>query len=57
MRYYQASSMIAASPEAVRAVLTDGAVWSCWDSGAGGAGGQMPLGRFRGVKRRVGTGR
>jgi hypothetical protein len=50
--------MIAASPEAVRAVLTDGAAaWSWRDSGAGGAGGQLPPGLFRGIKRRVETGR
>jgi hypothetical protein len=57
MRYYQASSMIAASPEAVRAVLADGAARSWRDPGAGGADGQMPLGLFRGIKRRVETGR
>jgi uncharacterized protein YndB with AHSA1/START domain len=33
MRYYEASSMIASSPEAVWAVLTDGAAWPSWDSG------------------------
>jgi len=57
MRYYQASSMTAASPEAKRAVLTDGAAWSWSDSGVDGADGQMPLGLFRGIKRRAGTGR
>lgn len=57
MRYYQASSVIASCPEAVRAVLTDGSAWPWWDSGAGGADGQMPLGLFRGIKRRIETGR
>jgi uncharacterized protein YndB with AHSA1/START domain len=33
MRYYEASSMIASSPEAVWAVLTDGTAWPSWDSG------------------------
>ena len=54
MRYYPASSMIAASPEAPRAALTDGAAWSWRDPGADG---QKPLGLFRGIKRRVETGR
>ena len=57
MPYYQVSSVIAASPEAMRVVLTDGAAWSWSDSGAGGTDGQMPLGLFRGIKRRAGTGR
>ena len=57
MRHYPASSMISASPETKRAVLTDGAAWSWWDLGVGGADGQMPLGLFRGIKRRVETGR
>ena len=35
MRYYEASSMIASGPEAVRAVLTDGVAWPRWDSGLG----------------------
>jgi len=49
MRHYEASSMIAPGPEAVRAVLTGWAAWPRCDSGAGGAGGQMPLGLIRGV--------
>jgi len=38
MRYYEASSTIASSPEAV---LAGGAAWLSWDSGAGGAGGRI----------------
>jgi uncharacterized protein YndB with AHSA1/START domain len=30
MRYYEASSMISSSPEAVWAVLTDAAAWPSW---------------------------
>jgi hypothetical protein len=41
MRYYEASSMIASSPEAVWAVLTDGAPWPSWDLGAGRLDGQI----------------
>jgi hypothetical protein len=33
MKYYEASSRIAASPEAVWRVLVDGARWPAWDSG------------------------
>src|SRR5271166_318839 len=36
MRYYEASSMIASSPEAMWAVLTNGAAWPSWDSGVDG---------------------
>jgi hypothetical protein len=48
MRYHEASSVIASSPEAVRAVLTDGAAWPR-DSDTDKADGQMPLGLFLGV--------
>ena len=44
MRYYEASSTIASSPEAVWAVLADGAAWPSF-------------GRFaRRLKRRAGAG-
>ena len=33
MRYYEATSVIAASPEAVWSVLSDGPGWTTWDSG------------------------
>lgn len=33
MRYYEAASQIAASPEKVWAVLSDRASWAAWDSG------------------------
>jgi len=44
MRYYEASSMIASSPEAVWAVLTNGAAWPSWDSGVDGVDGQIARG-------------
>jgi len=31
MRYYEAGSRIAATPDAVWSVLTDGTSWSQWD--------------------------
>lgn len=33
MRFYEATSRIAAGPEAVRSVLGDGSSWPQWDSG------------------------
>ena len=33
MRFYEASSQIAADPSVVWAALVDGATWSAWDSG------------------------
>jgi hypothetical protein len=41
MRYYEATSVINASPEAVWSVLSDGAGWSGWDSGVDGVEGQI----------------
>jgi uncharacterized protein YndB with AHSA1/START domain len=44
MRYYEAMSTIAASPEAVWAVLSDGAGWAAWDSGVDAVEGRIALG-------------
>ena len=44
MRYYEARSTIAASPEAVWAVLSDGAGWAAWDSGVDAVEGSIALG-------------
>jgi uncharacterized protein YndB with AHSA1/START domain len=44
VRYYEASSMIASSPDAVWAVLTDGAAWAVWDSGVERVDGQIAPG-------------
>src|ERR1700735_4806363 len=41
MRYYEASSVIASSPEAVCAVLTDGAAWPSWDLAVDEVDGQI----------------
>jgi len=41
MRYYEATSTIAASPQAVWAVLSDGASWPSWDSGVDAVEGRI----------------
>ena len=41
MRYYEARSTIAASAEAVWAVLIDGASWPKWDSGVDAVEGRI----------------
>jgi len=51
MRCYEGSAMIASSPDAVRAGLTDGAAWPRPDLGP--SSGWIVLG----LKRRVETGR
>jgi hypothetical protein len=48
MKSYEASSEIAAPPEAIWRVLTDGASYSNWDSGVMRVG--TPLGLFKGVR-------
>ena len=57
MRYYEASPMIASSPEALRAVLTDGAAWPSWDSGADGADGQIAPGEKITIRSQAAPGR
>ena len=44
MKYYEASSTIAAGPDDVWKVLTDGASWSSWDSGVTGVEGRLAPG-------------
>ncbi|HEY6788183.1 MAG TPA: SRPBCC domain-containing protein [Trebonia sp.] len=44
MRYYEASSTIAAGTEAVWAVLSDGPGWATWDSGVDGVEGRITAG-------------
>lgn len=44
MRGYAASSVIRATPEAVWAVLVDGAHWTQWDSAVVRLDGQIELG-------------
>ena len=44
MRFYEASSMITSSPEAVWAVLADGDAWPSWGSGVERVEGQIAPG-------------
>jgi uncharacterized protein YndB with AHSA1/START domain len=57
MRYYEASSMIASSPEAVWAGLTDGAALPSWDSGADRADGQISPGEKITIRSQAAPGR
>jgi uncharacterized protein YndB with AHSA1/START domain len=44
MRSYEATSLIAANPEKVWAVLTDASAWPTWDSGVTKVDGRIALG-------------
>ncbi len=57
MRYYEASSRIASSPETVWAVLTDGAAWPSRDSGAGRVDGQIAPGEKITIRSQAAPGR
>jgi uncharacterized protein YndB with AHSA1/START domain len=57
MRYYEGSSTIASSPEAVWAVLADGAAWPTWDSGVDGVDGRIAPGEKITIRSRVAPGR
>jgi uncharacterized protein YndB with AHSA1/START domain len=57
MRYYEASSTIASSPEAVWAVLTDGAAWPSWDSGVDAVDGQIAPGATISIRSQAASGR
>ena len=57
MRYYEASATIASSPDAVWAVLTDGAAWAAWDSGVEGVDGQIGPGEKVTIRSRAAPGR
>jgi hypothetical protein len=57
MRYYEASSTISASAEAVWAVLSDGAMWPTWDSGIEAVEGRIALGETIKIRSEVAPGR
>lgn len=45
MRYFEAETTIAASPEDVWTILSDGANWPSWDSGVDGVEGEFGAGK------------
>jgi hypothetical protein len=57
MQCYEASSMIASSPEAVWAVLSDGASWTAWDSGVDAVEGRIELGGSIKIRSQAAPGR
>ena len=57
MRYYEATSTIVASPEAVWTVLTDGATWPKWDSGVDAVEGRIELGQTIKIRSQAAPGR
>ncbi len=57
MRYYEASSTIAATPEAVWAVLSDGATWPSWDSGVDAVEGMIEIGKTIKIRSHAAPGR
>src|SRR5450432_4037379 len=57
MRYYEAESAIAASPEAVWAVLSDGTGWAAWDSGVDAVDGRIAPGQTLKIHSQAAPGR
>jgi len=57
VKHYETSAQIAAPPEAVWAVLTDGARWSSWDSGVTDVEGRIQPGETVTVRSEASPGR
>jgi uncharacterized protein YndB with AHSA1/START domain len=57
MTHYEAAAQIAARPDDVWAVLTDGAGWTSWDSGVTGVEGRIRPGEKVTVRTEVAPGR
>ncbi len=57
MRFYEATSVIAAGPEAVWAVLADGAGWAGWDSGVEAVEGRLAAGETIKIRTKAAPGR
>ena len=57
MRFYEATSTIAASPEAVWAVLSDGQSWPSWDSGVEAVEGRIALNETVRIRSQAAPGR
>lgn len=57
MRFYETSAQIEAGPEAVWAVLADGAAWPSWDSGVQAVDGELAPGGTVTVRSSAAPGR
>lgn len=57
MRSYEATSTIAARPDVVWPVLTDGTTWSRWDSGVDGVEGRITPGETVTIRSQAAPGR
>lgn len=57
MRYYEATSPIAASPSVVWAVLINGAGWPSWDSGVRAVEGRIAIGETIKIQSEAAPGR
>jgi len=57
MRYYEATSRISASAEAVWDVLVDGANWPSWDSGVDAVEGRIAMGETLKIRSQAAPGR
>jgi len=57
MRYYEASSVISASPDEVWGVLTDGQRWPQWDSGVDAVEGTIAAGQKVTIRSKAAPGR
>jgi uncharacterized protein YndB with AHSA1/START domain len=56
-RFFESAAEIAASPDAVWAVLIDGASWSTWDSGVDGVDGRIAAGETVTIRSKAAPGR
>jgi uncharacterized protein YndB with AHSA1/START domain len=56
-RFFESSADVAAPPDAVWSVLTDGAGWSGWDSGVDGVDGRIALGETITIRSKAAPGR
>ena len=57
MRHYEATSTIAATPEAVWAVLSDAASWPSWESGVDAVEGRIAIGQTVKIRSQAAPGR
>jgi hypothetical protein len=57
VKFYEASSTIAAKPEAIWTILTDGATWPTWDSGVDRVEGRIGAGETIKIYVKINPGR